>query len=343
MTDNMLNVLWVENDPNVLLSYPLEAENYGLNLQAYECWEDALKALEADYDKWDAIILDAKCKVKKDCADNAMRFLPEATNSLTRLATEHKRQINWYILSGGSEEEINDLILDEREKWDKDFKKKYYSKSSDEERRLLYLRIRYHAKRSHSTQIKTTLYRPVFDAISESNLDEEVEFLMTELLSPMHFDDVPDKDYNNRFKNVRQVIEYIFRSMFENGIMPEDALQSNGRINLAWSSKFLNNKDNDEVPYKASKKIFNETIGKNVWNMISTTGSFLHANNPANSENNTQIHEYLRMTGNSSYLIRSFALQLCDLILWYNNYLKQNPNKEKNMSNWKSIESSTSV
>jgi hypothetical protein len=47
------------------------------------------------------------------------------------------------------------------------------------------------------------------------------------------------------------------------------------------------------------------------------------------------IYTYLKDVNGSSYLIRSFSLQLCDIILWYNNYLKQHSDAEQNATNWK--------
>lgn len=335
MTNNILNILWIENDDSVLSAYPAEAELYGLQLSPFECWDDAKKALDNDYDKWDAIILDAKCKKHSDSADNAAQFLVETTNGLTRLYTQHNRHINWYVLSGGSEEEINDLIPDDRKKWDSDWPKKYYSKNTD--RIALYQRIRKHTEhsRSSATQIRTILYRNVFNAITESNLDENVSNLMVELLLPLHFGNISDTDFNYRFKNVRQIIEYIFKSMVEQGILP-DALYSNRsgkqEINLSWSSLFLSGKPIPNSGLSTTKIIFPKVLSDNVKNMIFVTGAYLHIENK--DEKSQRIHEYLQMTG-TSYLIRSYALQLCDFILWYNSYLKDNPNRQTNQTYWK--------
>lgn len=334
MQNDFLNVLWVENDPEVLTAYPIEAEFFGLHLHAFECWDDALQALSSDYDKWDAIILDAKCKHHKDSADNATRFLIEVSNSLTRLNSEKKRQINWYILSGGSEQEISDLIPCERDKWDGDWPKKFYSKNTDRE--MLYRRIRYHVKHSDSTNLKTVLYRSVFEAIQKANLDEEVEFLMTDLLMPIHFEEINNLDYNNRLSMVRKVIEYIFKSMIKNGILPESfyiGRSGKKEINLSWSSLFLSGKPDPKSNVITDKIIFPQVLGNNVKNMIFGTGAYVHTEEKER-EDTQRIHEYLQMTGESSYLVRSYAMQLCDFILWYNSYLKQHPDKEINRLYW---------
>jgi len=64
--DDLIRVLWVEDDPEVTKQYPITAERYGLDLVAFPCWDDAFEALKYEFDTWGAIILDAKCKHHKD-------------------------------------------------------------------------------------------------------------------------------------------------------------------------------------------------------------------------------------------------------------------------------------
>lgn len=42
--------------------------------------------MEEDFDRWSAIILDAKCKQHKDSADNAIKFLGEALKDISKLS-----------------------------------------------------------------------------------------------------------------------------------------------------------------------------------------------------------------------------------------------------------------
>ena len=79
---DLIQVLWVEDDPGVIESYPLEAYNFGVQLVAFPCWDEAKAALENDFDCWSAIILDAKCKYHRDSEDNAVRFLGRALNDI---------------------------------------------------------------------------------------------------------------------------------------------------------------------------------------------------------------------------------------------------------------------
>ena len=73
MRDNKyIQVLWVEDDPMITSAYPNEADMVaGIELHPFPCWEEAEVELERNYEHWDAIILDAKCKYRKDDADKA--------------------------------------------------------------------------------------------------------------------------------------------------------------------------------------------------------------------------------------------------------------------------------
>lgn len=327
-----VKVLWVENDPLVLDAYPMEAESYGIDLVAFECWDDAEKALLKDYDSWDAIVLDAKCKHHKDSADKATTFLMATLNSLSRMAGKNNHQIPWFILSGGSEEEIEDLIPDERELWDLDRREKYYRKATDRE--TLWRRIPIIAERtSKIIPLRTDLYRDVFSAISECDLNEEVESKMISLLLPLHFKDELSPKYNGLYINIRLIIEHIFRSMAQHGIMPK-TLFPDGKVNLTWCCYFLQGKADEryakEVPTPA---IMTRIMSGNLQNMINVTGSMMHTDG-ADEEKSKDIKPYLESVNNSPLLLQSFALQLCDIILWYRNYLAEHPDSEINALSW---------
>ena len=68
-TNDLIQVLWIEDDPEVTSSFPLEAESEGIQLVPYGCWDDGYAALLREYDRWQAIVLDAKCKYHKDSRD----------------------------------------------------------------------------------------------------------------------------------------------------------------------------------------------------------------------------------------------------------------------------------
>lgn len=336
---DLLQVLWIEDDPKVLKSYPVKAEEFGLQLVSFPCWDDAKTELKNDYDRWSAIILDAKCKYHRDSDDNAVVFLREALKDISVLSEKNGQIIPWYVLTGGDESEVSDSINDDRLQWDKDWtdskNKKYYSKNVDNE--SLYRRIRYHAYKSPRIQIQE-MYRNIFDAIEECGIDDNGYNALEDLLVPIHFPKViMDNDYNDKYEKARTVLEYIFRSMSAHGMLPEWGKQ----VNLQWSSCLLSGMnatrttENDGkviVVIESKQQILPPVIKNLIKELTRIIPPFCHSDNEEEGEIKKQ--EYLESVNNSTFLLNSFALQLCDIILWYRNYLKMNPDKEENTKAW---------
>ena len=335
---DLIQVLWVEDDPKVTDSYPQDAEYYGLELVPFPCWDDAKEALVGDFDRWSAIILDAKCKYHRDSKDSAIIFLREALDDISTICEKKGRMVPWYVLTGGDESEVSDSINDKRLKWDKDWtesqNKKYYSKNIDNE--VLYSRIRYHAQKSPCFQVHA-MYENVFEAIEECALDDEAYNALEDLLVPIHFPDIiEDKDYNDKFEKAREILEYIFRSMSEHGILPDWGKQ----INLQWSSCLLAGKPafnkREVAVIQSNKCILPEAMAKMVKTMVNVIPPFCHSD--GGKEDEVSKKEYMKYVNSSTFLLRSFTLQLCDVILWYSNYLREHPDEELNALEWEVID-----
>lgn len=339
-TYDLIQVLWVEDDPKVIETYPLEAEGYNVELVNFPCWDDAKMALEKEFDRWSAIVLDAKCKFHRDSADNAVVFLREALTDISVISEKRHRVIPWYILSGGAEHEITDSINEKRLEWDSDWTdsmhKSYYSKNTDCE--MLYQRIKTHAKKSPRLQIHE-MYRDVYMAIEKCELSDESYNRMEELLLPIHFlNEVSDKDYNHRFENVRIVLESIFRSMGKMGILPKWG----NKINLRGSSCLLGGLDakhEETILYENIKheSILPKILASCLKEMVETIPSSLHSNDDSNVMKKRILPDYLPLVNNSSYLLKSYTFQLCDLLLWYRNYLEEHQNIEQNKRLWRKV------
>lgn len=351
MNENLIQVLWVEDDPIITKTFPMEAAAVNLELVPFGCWKDAEEALTTDFSRWSAIILDARCKYKKGDQDNATRFLTNVLSKIGVICTQHHRIIPWYILSGGSDEELNDLIIEDREKWDGDWPKKFYSKTTD--RDMLFHRIRYHAKLSPERQTRMLLYPDVFRAIEIADLDPEVDAMMEDLLVPIHQADKTAEDYNNKMTLIRKCIEHIFRSMAKHGILPNQKqgdsyvlhkvlTDSRGAITNTWCSLILSGRDakdrNGKTVVKSMEKVLPNAIKDSFHNLIEIAAAYEHAvNKDANEEqqkNSRQTAEFLDYIGHAPYLLRSMTMELCCVILWYAHYLADHEDEERNALNW---------
>lgn len=349
MNEKLIQVLWVEDDPLVTGTYPIEAARYGLELVPFACWEDAEKALESDFKRWSAIILDAKCKYKHTSHDNAAVFLTQAISAIGKICERHGFVLPWYVLSGGSEYELNDLIIDDREEWDGDWnEKKYYSKTTDRE--ILFRRIPHHARITPEMQIRLIYYPDVFKAIKRTALDAEIEIHMEDLLCPIHFRNCTGKEYNDSMTKVRKCIEIIFQSMGQKGILPnkkqgekyvlhEMLVDKRGGINTTWCSMIIAGKGNDiKGAHITSENILPNVLKDCFHRLIEISAAYEHAENKNASEeqraNTRQTSEFLATTKYAPYLLRGMTMELCNIILWYDAYLEINDDEEVNRLKW---------
>ena len=334
MDNDFIKVLWVENDPAVLRAYPLEAEMNGIELVPFDCWDDARAALLRDFNSYDAIIMDAKCKAHKDSIDNTNRFLSEVFSDLEGIFAQRERYINWYVLSGEIGEDGDAPIPEKRKLWDGDWPKDHYSKSTDREE--LYRRLRDQVHRSNANQIKTSLYPEVFRAIENCKLDKQTSEAMISLLEPIHFKGISDQDYNNRIVFARLILEHLFRSMIDNGIVPPSyRTESSAKdpINLTWCSLLLAGRPDPKSRTECYSAVLPKLIAENVKNILYAVGSKVHTT-ATKKASEANIDGYLRSVGNTTNLIKSYAFQLCDLLLWYENFLREHPDPSENEKNW---------
>ena len=331
---DLIQVLWVEDDISIINNFINDAFYSGLELVPYCCWDDAKEALENDYDRWSAIILDGLCKRHKQSVDNAVEFLGEALIDISVLAEKRGRIIPWYVLTGGAPEQVSDSIRDERLKWDKEWTassgRKYYSKNTDTE--ILYSRIKNVAQESSRLQIQK-IHHSVFEAIEECNIDKEATRILENLLIPLHFpSDQLSTNYNKQFNEARKCLEYIFKSMSCFGILPNWG----GEVNINWSCCILGGQDckmknNNNLIVKNNNTNWRKSFHAQLfWNLATTLNSASHPG----------FERYLKSVNNSTYLLKSIALQLCDAILWYHNYLRDHSNIEENSQNWQVIDES---
>ena len=359
MRDNKyIQVLWVEDDPEIISDFPEDAiEIAGIELHSFPCWEDAEVELENNYERWDAIILDAKCRYRKDDSDKAEKFLSHVFPKIMTLAARKNRTIPWYVLSGQGEDDIRDLIPDTNE-WDADWlrikNRRFYSKNDKVsiggiekyERDVLYGRIRTQVIHyRHEMQIEHDLYPDVFSALDRLDLAGVVGYYLMPLLEPIHFEGTSNADYNRRYIDLRKSLEYIFRHMVKMGILPPIIIGKNKKenVNLSWSSLFLGgNQPEDSSKLPDSEKNFWDKVTRNTgipilpkqlanWlkDAVFQSGGAVHTST-GDEEIAMNLDNYLPHVSESPYMLRSLAMGLCDFILWYDKFVEENPDEEIN-------------
>lgn len=331
----LIQVLWVEDDQDAVERGQMDAYSFGLQLEAFPCWDDAKKVLDEEYDRWSAIILDAKCKYHADSSDNAVRFLGEALKDISILGEKKGRIIPWYVFTGGDEGEVSDSINDDRMKWDGDWteskKKKYYSKNTDDED--LYRRIRYHAQKSPRLQTFEKYHDVINHLIS---LDNYAGVYILDILEAMHF---PSKHPEFKpilyYNPLRQILEYLFRAANKYCIVPDECFDDKGDPNLSQCCHYLSGNDATYARVRyGSKEKKDRVVPLHIelmMRMILDVGNINSHSTKLSEIELKELEQYLnKNVFNSCYLIYSLALNVCEITLWLKNYIDSHQDIEKN-------------
>lgn len=339
---DLIQVLWVEDDKSIINQLKKNAFYSGLELVAYPCWDDAKEALESDYDRWSAIILDAKCKHHRDSADSAVVFLREALMGIAVLAEKKNRVIPWYVLTGGDTSEVSDSINEERLKWDKDWtestNKKYYSKNTDTE--MLYNRIRYHANVSPRLQLQKIYY----DALEQlEKINRDSYDIILNIFESMHFPKShPDFNPILYYNQLRQILEYVYIEANKVAIIPDECISSTGEVNLSQCCHYLSGNDATVLKIRYGER-GERVVPKHIQDMmvhILTLGNInSHASRISEEEEHNLKNYINENVYNSRFLIYSLALQLCEIVMWMNRYIANHPNKDENQKKCVKLES----
>ena len=339
-TNDLIQVLWVEDDKDVTSTYPIQAEAYGLHLVPFSCGDDGRAALDKEYSRWSAIILDAKCKHHIDSADNAIRFLGNALKDIAAMSKERGRIIPWYVLTAGDESNISDSINEDRNKWDADWTEKenkvYYSKNTD--RKALFERIRTHAQKSARIQVQE-MYRDYYNQLSDLHV-EVCDDILT-ILETMHFPNSHPDFAPRRFYNpLRKALEYVFRATRKIDLIPNEFFDRN-KVNLNQCFMYVIGNDASKLGYKHGGGSVVPSYIQDMMSLIVHLGNAnSHSFEPSHSTelSDDEIEKYennIKSIGaNSRILLFSMALQFYEILQWTNNYIREHQDKEANKKNW---------
>lgn len=318
-------VLLVDDDEKFSVSLQHRADTYyGLDLLLCKCWEEAQKELsnKNKFLEWDAIILDANCVYKKgELAD--LGFLTLALGELRELFGLYGSSIPWYVLTAGAGEKVDKKDFNSTmttimryPRDDESWGERLFFKNDIDEGKLCQTIIEVAPKRTRN-KIKHQ-YREVFDAM-ENYLSGDDKNVMIEILTALHFPETrKDFDADKEYSRLRTILENIFRHANRIGLLPDEFLHNDGRPNLNQASLYMAGKSPNLISFRYGKEkdyIFPSIIATTVKNFIDATNAGTH------------------LTDHQANLLFGYALQLCDVIVWFCDYAKSHNDKEANLAN----------
>lgn len=201
MDEMKLQVLWVDDQPKD--EFLNEAFEYGLDITVTTCVNDGITALKDTSKSWDAIILDANCKITGDEQEQpTLKALQNAIKELLRQRTS----LPWFVYTGGDYEGVEHLefMIHKRDYDDR----LYYEKPKH--RYELYDNIKKAVSKSEVYAVKQK-YSSVCSFYKDSDL---VELLLEYENNKETFR--TDTSVPNR---VRKIIEWIMRYFESVGLL----------------------------------------------------------------------------------------------------------------------------
>ncbi|MBQ0104133.1 MAG: hypothetical protein KBS99_08200 [Prevotellaceae bacterium] len=324
------NVLWLEDEPEKFPTFEEECrEDFGLILHCCKTRAEGVSKLENNIDYWDAILLDAKMpelSMDEVATTKGMKVIEDA---IARASL--RRHIPHFISTGQP-----DLLSNEV------FKERYgdfYRKTTDDER-LMQDMIK--AIEDSPKQQVITHFHEFFNAVEKLGMDEESKEIILSVLLPMQYPaQFPQFSPKLYYNQLRQLLEFLFRACGHLGIIPDFCVKdARGKVNLNQCSIYLAGKECDVLKIKYGESKDDRIIPQHIESIIRSVLEFgnIHSHTTDMSESDTKLVEKILESANSRFLIFAFALQLMQVVIWFDELNDDILAKRKILLPWHKIE-----
>lgn len=274
---NRYKVLWIDDQPSE--EFINEAFENKIDIVVAECHNEGIALLKNPQNSWDAIILDANCKVTDDPEEApSLESLTDTIHYIKEFSKE-KYFIPWFVYTGGGYEgfkSINNIILKNRD-WDD---RKYYDKPKD--RNTLFINLKKAADDREFTSL-----RHRFKDVCEIYPFEDI----LEILFSINKDEISNSDL---FNKIRKILDWVMKYCNDCGVLP---IQFNGS-NLSECSNFLGK---EEIKFYVPiyiQRSFHSCV------VVSSEGS-----------HRLSVDEAVK-SGLAPYLLRSTVFELLNILTW---------------------------
>ena len=328
------NVIWIDDQcmeqKGFASSFINRCEKrHGIHITPFELPIDGISHLEQNLEQFHAVILDAKGWHDKRGVATTTYGMHEAIKKIERLA--YKKFVPYYILTAQG-----DLVGDEEFAYSVGKDRVFYKYSLDDVERLL-KQIKDDTKNNSRWQTRV-FYHKVLDYLS--SIDKDASEILLDILETIHY----PKD-NSRFNpllyynQLRQILECVFTEANKYQIIPDECFPK-GKVNIDQCYRYLigNDCEVSEVRFGNSG---DSVVPKHIGDMLSMILYFGNTKSHFSklSERDSQkLDDYFRHdVGKSHYVVYSLTFQVCEIIIWMNEYIKENHDKIANSQKCKKI------
>jgi hypothetical protein len=339
-------VLWVDDDEDIIFSFPpYVGEKYHIDLDVATNWEEAEQLLRVHFKEYSAIILDAYCKLKKtDKLPNNL-FLGQVSSRLSMIFGEKHAFIPWYVLSAGTMDNfdiVKSIIETEERKqmeplWGEMLYKKEENTQLKDSKNVEKLLNNIRKIAAEKTTNKVLLrHADVFKYLGKEDFVDYTKSrtYILKMLSAL-YNPEENLDYEYEGNPLRHVVEYIFRTANDFGLLPDDCFSNDDQLILLDSSRFLagmtircfDRKKKTTVNYfkriaPGTNPVFSEIDSEVVKDILNFTNSDSHT-----SKNDPYIIEK-----DKKEIFFGYVLLLCHVVKVFGRYIETHNDKNANLA-----------
>lgn len=303
----LCDVLWIEDDAEGSKSFITLCEASGIKLHIYTTRDEGCRELEKDKSKWDAVILDAKCPVRENSVANI--------TGLGNILQVIGKSIPTFVYTG-QPDIISDCVFKEM-----CGEVPIYEKGKGT-RPLIEAVLESTKKMAKIKRRYAQIFNIVEKRFGENAI--EIEDILLKMLTPLHFEDERFRFQADAYLVVlRKLLEYLFRVYHSYGLLPDECIPG-GKVNLTYCSLYLSGKkvENGGWSVKSKLNIVPEYMSYNIRSIIETGGIGAH----------TPDVKGVPIIGCVESLVYGYALHLCDMIIWQDDYIETHPIKKENQA-----------
>lgn len=315
MNGQKMKTLWIDDEPND--EFINEAYEFDIDITVCTCHEDGMFALKKPNSNWDAVILDANCKLTNDSQEApSLESLTESILEIHTFCTAYYKFTPWFVYTGGAYEGFEQLesrISNKRE-WDD---RKYYNKPID--RYKLYDNLKKAVEKSKEWKIKSE-YNSAFEIFkikSPFNVlgDIESSMLLKLLLAK---DSIVEATYPDHLNNIRKFIAGgVMKTLSNMGVIPASIKELNKKGKHLSDDRFKIN-----IPIHVQRS-FHTIIA------VCQDGS--HSGKEAEEGKIPAQIDKLVREGDVPYLLISMVYDLLNILIWLKGFIKTNSDRDKNL------------
>lgn len=299
-----LNVLWVDDMPTE--EFMNEAYDYGLDITSVKSVNGGIATLKDKTKVWDAIILDANCKITDNVQEQpSLMALKKAVEELVHIRAD----VPWFVYTGGDYEGVEHLIymIKERDYDDRPFYEK------PQQRYNLYDNIKKAVSHNELFKLRKK-YPREFEA---AEIIDGATQLLQEGLTYNYNEEW--RDVQDYFNPARKICERIFDKLKDQNKLPPIS-KLNTMSKLLSKGKI----DDDNCYYELKKEVMPAPLAHSLRFFLDITQDGSHDK----GDLDLGVDSYIRKSHNIN-LFNSILFLTMDLLLWYKNFIDKSKDVEE--------------